>query len=284
MAQLKRPSFSHNYKKHCTNTEQNRRGHDRPSRFLACNRQSTWSKRALGCDVYGDEGRLISLLHAVFYIRVETNLPGSINLSLPSRPSPHGLHLSSLAYAPFFSPSLLFLLLTQRAYHVVLTTASQKHMTISQRDHNFSNVIEKSSDAVRHAFAIGFIALLICGIAPRMLPGFSGGKIVSPSLVSATLWLGNAAAALRVGSLLFTPLFAGTQGFAIDNFLFSLSGPCGLALAICLVINLWSTLRSSSRHVVRGGGRGKADGHPCGQYRYNTMHGRRKNIPLVVDA
>ncbi len=105
-------------------------------------------------------------------------------------------------------------------------------------------------DAVRHSFAIGFIALLICGIAPRMLPSFSGGKIVSPSLVSATLWLGNAAAVLRVGSILFAPLFAGTQGFAIDTFLFSLSGPCGLALAICLAINLWSTLRSSPRHVV----------------------------------
>jgi uncharacterized protein involved in response to NO len=105
-------------------------------------------------------------------------------------------------------------------------------------------------DAVRHAFAIGFIALLICGIAPRMLPSFSGGEIVSPSLVSTTLWLGNAAAALRVGSLLFTPLFAGTRGFAIDTFLFSLSGPCGLALAICLAINLWPTLRSSPRHVV----------------------------------
>jgi uncharacterized protein involved in response to NO len=44
-------------------------------------------------------------------------------------------------------------------------------------------------DAVRHSFAIGFIALLICGIAPRMLPSFSGGQIVSPRLVSATLWL-----------------------------------------------------------------------------------------------
>ncbi len=105
-------------------------------------------------------------------------------------------------------------------------------------------------DAVRHAFAIGFITLLICGIAPRMLPSFSGGKILSPKLVSATLWLGNAAAILRVGSLLFAPLLASTQGFAIDKFLFSLSGPCGLALAICLTINLWPTLRSSPRHVV----------------------------------
>ncbi len=105
-------------------------------------------------------------------------------------------------------------------------------------------------DAVRHSFAIGFIALLICGIAPRMLPSFSGGKIVSPSLVSATLWLGNAAAVLRVGSLLFAPFFVGTQGFAIDTFLFSLSGPLGLALTICLAINLWPALHSSPRRVV----------------------------------
>jgi uncharacterized protein involved in response to NO len=105
-------------------------------------------------------------------------------------------------------------------------------------------------DAVRHCFALGFIALLICGIAPRMLPSFSGGKIVSPKLVSATLWLGNAAALLRIGSLLLAPVLASVGGSAIDTFLFGLAGPCGLALAICLAINLWPTLRSSPQHDV----------------------------------
>jgi uncharacterized protein involved in response to NO len=100
-------------------------------------------------------------------------------------------------------------------------------------------------DAARHAFALGFIALLICGIAPRMLPSFSGGKIVSPRLVSATLWLGNAAAVLRVGSVLCAPLFAGAQGLAVDTLLFSLSGPLGLVVAICLAINLWPALRGA---------------------------------------
>jgi hypothetical protein len=94
-------------------------------------------------------------------------------------------------------------------------------------------------DAVRHSFALGFIALLICGVAPRMLPSFSGGRILSPRLVSATLWLGNSAALLRVGSLLLSPLL----GSSLSLFLFGLSGPCGLALAICLPINLWPTLR-----------------------------------------
>ncbi len=37
-------------------------------------------------------------------------------------------------------------------------------------------------DAIRHSLAVGFITLLICGIAPRMLPGFSGGNIASPAL------------------------------------------------------------------------------------------------------
>ncbi|HEU5226863.1 MAG TPA: hypothetical protein VFU49_03550 [Ktedonobacteraceae bacterium] len=99
-------------------------------------------------------------------------------------------------------------------------------------------------DAIRHSFAIGFIALLICGLAPRMIPGFSGGSIMSPGLVKATLWLGNTAALLRVGSLLAAPLLMPFQGIgtAIINVTFGLSGPIGLALAICLAVNLWPAL------------------------------------------
>jgi uncharacterized protein involved in response to NO len=98
-------------------------------------------------------------------------------------------------------------------------------------------------DAIRHSFAVGFIALLICGVAPRMLPSFSGGAIVSPKLVSATLWLGNIAAVLRVGSIVLAPLFAVWHLNTVGLFLFGLSGPFGLALAICLAINLWPALR-----------------------------------------
>lgn len=102
-------------------------------------------------------------------------------------------------------------------------------------------------DAIRHSFALGFIALLICGIAPRMLPSFSGHQIVSPRLVSATLWLGNIAAVLRVGSTLLAPFFPDLSG-SLWSWLLGLSGPCGLALAICLAINLWPTLSAPSEH------------------------------------
>jgi len=101
-----------------------------------------------------------------------------------------------------------------------------------------------SPDAARHSLALGFIALLICGIAPRMVPGFSGGHILSAKLVTATLWLGNSAAILRVGSLLVAPLLdgLGPGGAWADSLLFGLSGPLGLALAICLAVNLWPAL------------------------------------------
>jgi hypothetical protein len=99
-------------------------------------------------------------------------------------------------------------------------------------------------DAIRHGLAVGFITLLICGISPRMIPGFSGGKVASPALVSATFWLGNTAALLRVGSLLLATVLATISfaGGSLYSILFGLSGPVGLALAICLAVNLWPAL------------------------------------------
>lgn len=99
-------------------------------------------------------------------------------------------------------------------------------------------------DAIRHSFAIGFIALLISGIAPRMLPSFSGGKIASPHLVTATLWLGNIAAVLRVGAILLAPLLASGGIYALSTMIFGLSGPFGLVFVLCLAINLWPALHS----------------------------------------
>ena len=91
-------------------------------------------------------------------------------------------------------------------------------------------------DAIRHSFAVGFITLLICGIASHLVPGFSRKAIRSPRLVTAILLLGNLAALLRVGSLLFAAMLPGA------TFFFALSGPTGLALVLCLTVNLWPAL------------------------------------------
>lgn len=99
-------------------------------------------------------------------------------------------------------------------------------------------------DAARHSFAVGFIALLLAGVSVRMIPGFSGGSIASPRLVTALLWLGNGAALLRVGALLALPALAalGSGGVTFDSLLFGLSGPVGLTFAICLAVTLWPAL------------------------------------------
>ena len=111
-----------------------------------------------------------------------------------------------------------------------------------------------AQDASRHALALGFIALLLCGVAPRMLPGFSGGHIASPKLVRATLWLGNVAAILRIGSILVAPLLAHlSYGAALDSLAFGLSGPVGLALALCLLINLWPAIWPRDTRLGAGG-------------------------------
>jgi uncharacterized protein involved in response to NO len=104
-----------------------------------------------------------------------------------------------------------------------------------------SGVIVVPLDAIRHSLALGFITLLICGIAPRMLTGFSGASIRSARLVTATLWLGNAAVILRLSAYWLPPL-AG-DGAAFQAALFGASGPLGLALITCLAINLWPATR-----------------------------------------
>lgn len=111
-------------------------------------------------------------------------------------------------------------------------------------------------DAPRHSLAVGFIALLLAGVSARMIPGFSGGRLASPHWVTALLWLGNAAALLRVGPQLALPLAGGlgAAGRALDSALFGLSGPLGLAFAICLAINLWPALAPGVRAATHTAG------------------------------
>jgi uncharacterized protein involved in response to NO len=100
-------------------------------------------------------------------------------------------------------------------------------------------------DAIRHSLTIGFITLLVCGIAPRMLTAFAGKNIASPKLVIATLWLGNSAAVLRVGAVLLPLTLPGAA--ILQQVAFGLSGPFGLAVVLCLTINLWPVLTTGQK-------------------------------------
>ncbi len=90
-------------------------------------------------------------------------------------------------------------------------------------------------DISRHAITMGFITLLIFGMAARMLPGFSGKtRVASTALVLATFWLGNTAAIFRVA-----PLFA--PDLLVSRIALGSSGAIGWLAVACLAINLYRT-------------------------------------------
>jgi uncharacterized protein involved in response to NO len=94
-------------------------------------------------------------------------------------------------------------------------------------------------DAERHALGAGLVTLLILGMAIRMVPGFAGRPLYSARLVWATVWLGNAAAILRV-----LPLFVPSSRVTMT--LLGLAGLLGLAAVACLGWNLWRTVHSAT--------------------------------------
>jgi len=109
--------------------------------------------------------------------------------------------------------------------------------------------VDISLDAVRHAYLMGFVTLLIFGMAPRMIPGFIGKKAVAyPAMVMDTFWLGNFAAFARV-----VPLLVPASSFErwpvlvpIAQGLFGLSGVFAIAALGYLAVNLINTARNGT--------------------------------------
>ena len=105
------------------------------------------------------------------------------------------------------------------------------------------------ADVERHALGTGFVTLLISAWG-RGCCRDSSAKPTSPAQgwSGRTVWLGNAAALLRVAPPLVVWLLAlaapaATPPAALTNGLLALSGLLGLAAVACFTINLWRTLR-----------------------------------------
>ncbi len=101
-----------------------------------------------------------------------------------------------------------------------------------------------STDAIRHAYVLGFITQLILGMAVRMLPGFLGKKRVArPQLVIATFWLVNIAAASRVLTLIIPADWVSAIPGALifSQSALGLSGIFGLTAVALLFKNLRDT-------------------------------------------
>ena len=103
-----------------------------------------------------------------------------------------------------------------------------------------------STDAIRHCYLLGFITLLILGMAPRMIPGFINRKLASVKFVNRTFWYGNFAVVCRVLPLLVPDFLLEKFSSAvfISQAMFTLSGVFGLAAISYLAVNLRRTAKA----------------------------------------
>lgn len=106
--------------------------------------------------------------------------------------------------------------------------------------------VDISTDAVRHCYLLGFISLLILGMAPRMIPGFINKKLASVKLVNRTFWYGNFAVVCRVLPLLVPDFWLEKFSPAVfmAQAMFMLSGLFGLVAISYLAVNLRRTARA----------------------------------------
>ena len=103
----------------------------------------------------------------------------------------------------------------------------------------FTSGAEPSSlqiSAARHAFALGFVTLMIFGVAARALPSFLGRRLWSERLQLGTIVLANAGVALRV-----LPQAVGWEGGPATG-LVAASGGLAYAALVMFAVNVLRTV------------------------------------------
>jgi uncharacterized protein involved in response to NO len=96
------------------------------------------------------------------------------------------------------------------------------------------------TSAARHAFALGFVTLMIFGVAARALPSFLERRLWSERLQLLTIALANAGVALRV-----IPQGLGAEG-AAANGLVAASGALAYLALVVFAVNVIRTVRGGA--------------------------------------
>lgn len=87
-----------------------------------------------------------------------------------------------------------------------------------------------------HANLLGFVAMMIFGVAYHVIPRFSGAPLFRPRLARAHFWIANAGLLLMVAGWIARPFAAGAMR------LLQLGGLLGAAGAFLFAFNIWRTL------------------------------------------
>lgn len=91
--------------------------------------------------------------------------------------------------------------------------------------------------AYRHALTVGFVSMMIMGMASRIIPVFSGRQLYSPALLAASFVLVNVGNVLRVFTQPYADFFGG-PAFAVMG----ISGFFEVAALALFAYNLWRTI------------------------------------------
>ncbi len=91
-----------------------------------------------------------------------------------------------------------------------------------------------------HANLLGFVSMMIFGVAYHVMPRFAGRPLSSRSMARIHLWLANAGLALMVGAWALDPFTARSWAWTLRTG--ALLSGVGIAL---FVFNIWRTIGGS---------------------------------------
>lgn len=93
-----------------------------------------------------------------------------------------------------------------------------------------------------HANVLGFVAMMIFGVAYHVIPRFSGHPLHSPTLARAHVWLANAGLLAMVGGFALV-----AQGRRAGTLLLAAGGLASALGAYAFAYNLWRTIDGPAR-------------------------------------
>jgi cbb3-type cytochrome oxidase subunit 1 len=96
-----------------------------------------------------------------------------------------------------------------------------------------------------HMLLLGFVAMMIFGVAYHVIPRFAGNPLRSTRAAGAHWWLANTGLAIMVIGFALR-----AQGNAVSSALLGIGGTCAAAGAYIFAILVWRTLDRPRRHAT----------------------------------
>lgn len=98
-----------------------------------------------------------------------------------------------------------------------------------------------------HANLLGFVSMMIFGVAYHVIPRFAGTPLASRRNAGLHVWVANAGLALMVGGFMLR-----IHDATIGGYLLRIGGLLGFAGIVLFITNIWQTLNKSGMAGIHG--------------------------------